>query len=175
MGRATAARLCLAVRSATFGDARETLRRWLASDVAAGRLLPWIPIAFGLGVVLYFTADREPALWAALGACRRAVGRRNPGARATDSRSRCWSVSRAWRQGFATVTLKSARIAHPILQHAAWDVSISGFVEVREERERADRIVVRVHRIEGRLNDAPERVRLSVKRRMAPPVGTFIR
>jgi competence protein ComEC len=76
--------------------------------------------------------------------------------------------------GFAAVTLKSARIAHPILQHAAWDVSISGFVEVREERERADRIVVRVHAIEGRLKDAPERVRLSVKKRMAPPVGTFI-
>ena len=53
--------------------------------------------------------------------------------------------------GFATVTLKSARIAHPILQHTAWNISISGFVEVREERERADRIVVRVHTIEGRL------------------------
>ena len=51
--------------------------------------------------------------------------------------------------GFATVTLKSARVAHPVLQHAAWNVAISGFVEVREERERSDRIVVRVHSIEG--------------------------
>ena len=45
---------------------------------------------------------------------------------------------------------------------------------MREERERSDRIVVRVHTIEGRLKDAPERVRLSVKKRMAPPVGAFI-
>ncbi len=45
---------------------------------------------------------------------------------------------------------------------------------MREERERTDRIVVRVHKIEGRLRDAPERVRLSVKKRMAPPVGAFI-
>ena len=72
------------------------------------------------------------------------------------------------------MTVKSARIAHPILQHTAWNMPLSGFVEVREERERTDRIVVRVHTIEGRLRDAPERVRLSVKKRMAPPVGTFI-
>src|SRR5262245_13759798 len=51
---------------AAFGQAREILRGWLARDVAAGRLLPWIPIAFGFGVVLYFTADHEPALWAPL-------------------------------------------------------------------------------------------------------------
>ena len=67
--------------------------------------------------------------------------------------------------GLAVVTLKSARIAHPILQHAAWNIALSGFVEVREERERTDRIVVRVHSIEGRLKDAPQRVRLSVKKR----------
>ncbi len=73
------------------------------------------------------------------------------------------------------MTSKSARVAHPILQHTAWNVSLAGFVEVREERERSDRIVVRVHTIEGRLKDAPERVRLSVKKRMAPPVGAYHR
>jgi hypothetical protein len=33
--------------------------------VAAGRLLSWFAVAFGAGIVLYFTAEREPALWAA--------------------------------------------------------------------------------------------------------------
>jgi competence protein ComEC len=28
--------------------------------------MPWLPICFGFGIVLYFTADREPTLWAAL-------------------------------------------------------------------------------------------------------------
>ena len=70
--------------------------------------------------------------------------------------------------------MKTARVAHPILQHSAWNVPLSGFIEVREQRERTDRIVVRVHSIEGRLRDAPERVRLSVKKRTAPPVGTFV-
>ena len=40
------------------------IREWLAFDLAPGRLVPWIPIAFGTGVALYFTADTEPALWA---------------------------------------------------------------------------------------------------------------
>src|SRR6187399_1854341 len=42
------------------------IREWLAFDLAPGRLVPWIPIAFGTGVALYFTADTEPALWAGL-------------------------------------------------------------------------------------------------------------
>src|SRR5207302_595572 len=47
--------------------------------------------------------------------------------------------------------------------------------EVAEERERTDRIVLRVHRIEARrMDEAPERVRLSVRKGMAPPVGAFV-
>jgi competence protein ComEC len=147
--------------------------RWLARDVAAGRLLPWIPIAFGFGIVLYFTAEREPALWAALAAFAVLT------AAAIAARARPFGFPllialAAIAAGFATATVKGARVAHPILHHVAWNVAISGFVEVREERERTDRIVVRVHRIEGRLRDAPDRVRLSVRKHTAPPVGAFI-
>jgi competence protein ComEC len=156
-----------------FRNAGDVLRGWLARDVAAGRLMPWLPIAFGFGVVLYFTAEREPSLWAASALAIALVlaaflARRRPvvfplllGVTAVAA-------------GFAAVTAKSARIAHPILQHTAWNIGIAGFVEMREERARSDRIVVRVHTIEGKLNEVPERVRVSVKRRMAPPVGTFV-
>ena len=130
----------------------------------AGRLLPWLPVAFGLGIVIYFTAEREPALWAALALAAVAGGRRDSGARAAGRVPAAARRSPRWRPGFAIVTLKSARIAHPILQHAAWNVAISGFVEVREERERTDRIVVRVHKIEGRLDATrPSACALSVK------------
>ncbi len=156
-----------------LGGAREVLSRWFATDVAAGRLMPWLPICFGLGVVVYFTAHHEPSLWAAFGlagvlALAAVLSRARPIAFPV------LLALAATAAGFATVTWKSARIAHPILQHTAWNIAISGFVEVREERERADRIVVRIHKNEGRLRDAPERVRLSVKKRMAPPVGTFV-
>lgn len=41
----------------------ETLRAWLRAEAGAGRLLPWVPIAFGCGIALYFAADHEPVLW----------------------------------------------------------------------------------------------------------------
>src|ERR671918_688747 len=50
----------------TLGGAREIISRWFATDVAAGRLMPWPPFCFGLGIVIFFTADREPSRWAAL-------------------------------------------------------------------------------------------------------------
>jgi competence protein ComEC len=77
--------------------------------------------------------------------------------------------------GFATATLKSALIAHPILRNSVASVAITGFVEQQEERERTDRIVLRVQTIEGdRLEMKPEPVRVSVRKGMAPPVGAFV-
>jgi hypothetical protein len=34
----------------------------LRGRAGAGRLLPW-SVAFGTGIAVYFTADREPVLW----------------------------------------------------------------------------------------------------------------
>src|SRR5207237_9610600 len=61
--------------------AARRIRDWALADVGPGRLVPWLAVAFGFGIVLYFTADREPALWAAaalfVAACAAAViGRR---------------------------------------------------------------------------------------------------
>src|SRR5689334_1080820 len=43
-------------------EAFAQVRAWAQAEVAPGRLMPWLPIAFGAGIVLYFTAEREPAL-----------------------------------------------------------------------------------------------------------------
>src|SRR5882757_11278845 len=40
------------------------LQGWARAEAGAGRLLPWIPIAFGAGIAFYFTAAREPVAWA---------------------------------------------------------------------------------------------------------------
>ena len=42
----------------------ERLRDWAIAETGPGRLLPWLPVAFGLGIAIYFTAEREPAWWA---------------------------------------------------------------------------------------------------------------
>src|SRR4051812_49165332 len=38
----------------------EKLRTWIRAEAGAGRLLPWVPVAFGAGIAFYFTADHEP-------------------------------------------------------------------------------------------------------------------
>jgi hypothetical protein len=77
--------------------------------------------------------------------------------------------------GFATATLRTEHIAHPVLLFPVSSVTLSGFVEIREERQRSDRIVVHVHTIEGRrLNEAPDRVRLAIRKDTVPAVGSFV-
>ena len=50
--------------------------------------------------------------------------------------------------GFAVATLRTVAVAHNVLNRPLYSVSLSGFVEVREERERSDRFVLRVTRLE---------------------------
>jgi competence protein ComEC len=49
-----------------LGQLRHLVSQWAVAEVAPGRLLPWVPVGFGFGIVLYFAADREPAMWAAV-------------------------------------------------------------------------------------------------------------
>jgi competence protein ComEC len=136
--------------------------------------MPWVPVAFGAGVVLYFSADQEPVWWVAavvVAAALAAAGR----LRASPAGFPVAVGAAAIAAGFATAALKSRLMDHPILLTPAYGVSISGFVEAREERERSDRIVVRVATLEAaRLAGRPERVRLTVRRGTAPDVGAFI-
>jgi competence protein ComEC len=152
----------------------ERLRAWALVDVGPGRLVPWLAIAFGVGIILYFAAEREPQPWAAATLFCATV------AAAILARNRAVAFPltlavAAASAGFLTATAKRAFIAHPVLQTAAWNVEVAGFVEVREERERSDRIVVRVHRMSGKRLDQPlERVRVAVRRGTAPPVTAFV-
>ena len=147
---------------------------WVRSDVAPGRLIPWLPIAFGFGVAVYFAADHEPSLWAgfiatgiALTIC--VLARARPVA---------WPLmigTTAITAGFTFATWKTVRIAHPVLTATAYNVTLTGFVERREERERNDRIVIRVHSMTGaRGNEKLERVRVTLRKGLAPPVASFV-
>lgn len=153
---------------------RRLLSEWVLAEIAPGRLIPWMAVAFGFGILVYFTADREPAWWAASALALVAV------AVAILARRRLVGFPLALgfaaiAAGFATAALRTAYVIHPVLQFPVSTVTLSGFVEIREERKRSDRITVRVHTIEGRrLNKAPERIRLAVRKNTAPAVGSFI-
>ena len=56
------------------------VRDWALVEVGPGRLVPWLAVAFGCGIVVYFAAEREPALWAAIALAGRGCRARRPGA-----------------------------------------------------------------------------------------------
>jgi competence protein ComEC len=149
------------------------LREWIAAEAGAGRLLPWVPVAFGTGIAFYFTADHEPVAWVstatAVGLCLAAYfSRRNKFFAAA-------VMIAAMSAGFAAATLKTARIAHGVLARPMYAVSLSGFVEARDIRERTDRFVLRVTQMDSpRSQTKLERVRLSVRKGTAPEVGSFV-
>lgn len=151
----------------------DTLKSWLHAEAGPGRLLPWVPVAFGTGIALYFAAEREPvasvAAVTAVVLCIAAfLARRHPIFPAV-------VMFAAIASGFATAALKTARVAHGVLARPMFAVTMKGFVETHEERERTDRFVLRVEEMESPRSDVKlERVRLSVKKGTAPAVGSFV-
>ena len=151
----------------------EKLRAWVRAEAGASRLVPWVPVGFGTGIALYFSADHEPVLAVAsvtaIGLCLAAVLLR---------RRKIFPAAvliASLAAGFATATWKTALIAHGVLAKPAYSVSLSGFVEARDIRERTDRFVLRVTKVDGpRLQTRLERVRLSVRKGTAPAVGSFV-
>ncbi len=147
---------------------------WAQAEVAPGRLLPWVPVAFGFGIILYFTADREPAWWAAAAAAMAAMALVF-GLRRSIVGFPLAVGAAAIAIGFAVATLHTVRIGHPVLQTPVASATLSGFVEIREERERSDRVVIRLRSFEAaRVTEKPARVRVAVRKDTAPPVGAFV-
>src|SRR5664279_4140605 len=149
------------------------LREWIRAEAGAGRLLPWVPIAFGTGVAFYFAADHEPVLpvtaVAAAGLCLAAFGLRR------QKMFPLLVMIAAVAAGFATATWKTARLAHGVLARPMYSVSLSGFVEARDIRERTDRFVLRAVSMDSPRSQVKlERVRLSVRKGTAPAVGSFV-
>ena len=126
----------------------------------AGRLLPWVPVAFGTGIAFYFAADHEPVLSVAavvaIALCAVAVLLR---------RQKFFPVAvmiAAVAAGFAIATWKTARVAHGVLARPMFSVSLTGFVETRDIRERTDRFVLRVVTMESARGDDKARTRAAV-------------
>jgi competence protein ComEC len=147
---------------------------WIAAEVAPGRLAPWIAIAFGAGIVVYFTAEREPAVWAAAAIAIGAIAASIALRRHAVGFPAAIGVA-AIATGFAVATIQSARIAHPVLRTTVASAAVEGFVEIREERERSDRVVIRVQKIDmPRGVEAPDRIRVAVRKGTAPSVGSYV-
>src|SRR5262249_27247274 len=96
--------------SRAWSSLRERLQAWVRAEAGAGRLLPWVPIAFGTGIALYFTAAHEPLLWPSV-----AVALALALAAYLLRRSRFFVsavLAAAIAAGFATATFRTAHLAH---------------------------------------------------------------
>ncbi|OQW56984.1 MAG: competence protein ComEC [Proteobacteria bacterium SG_bin9] len=151
----------------------EQLRTFAVAEASQAQLLPWAAIAFGAGIALYFGVSREPvfavvAPLAALLAIVAFLARRR-------NMFPLLLLLAVFAVGFAMATWKTVRVGHTVLTRPLFGVSLKGFVETREERERTDRFILRVVEMTHERNpDKLERVRLSVKKGTAPAVGQFV-
>jgi competence protein ComEC len=138
------------------------LRATLETEAERRRLFLWLPVMMGLGILLYFAADREPALTAPL------VGFAAAGAGALALRKRrlaviaCIALA-ALFAGFTAATWRTATIAAPALDRSRVGI-VTGFVESVEARDAGARLVLLVTGIAG-VEPArqPKRVRVNIR------------
>lgn len=136
------------------------LRRAAETEIERRRVFNWLPVFMGIGVVLYFLADREPGLAAPLAAAMvfsiaALFLRRRRAALAA-----CIATAAVFA-GFAAATWRTASIAAPALarNHVG---KLTGFVEALEQRENGVRIVLLVTAMPGiEPAQRPQRVRVT--------------
>lgn len=105
----------------------------------------WLPVAFGLGILAYFQADREPELWAApLLAMGAAAALWNaPPLRRTLALGILMAAL-----GFAAGTARTLSVATPMIERPGLYV-IKGYVEQLDSTPRRHRLTLRPVSIEG--------------------------
>jgi len=141
----------------------EWLRHGIAEEIEHKRLLPWLAVAFGAGILLGFSADGPPPIWPALlagAACALLACK----ARAHLGRYACLVGAAGLFFGFAAAILRmdgidAAPLARPLV------AKLSGYVEAVEERANGGgRVTLRVVRMD-KLDEAsrPRRVRVTTK------------
>jgi competence protein ComEC len=150
------------------------LRAALLAEADAGRLAPWLAVAFGAGILLYFGAPSEPSIYAP------AVALVVLAWIAWASRERAFAfgltlVLLGIAVGFCVGALRGALVEHSVLARPTGTITLKGFVEARDTIERSDRVVLRVTGRAGyRASEVPDRVRIAFGRGAAPEVGSHV-
>ena len=145
-----------------LADIGRALGAALEAEAERRRLFLWLPVMMGLGILLYFAADREPALAAPL------AGFAAAGAGAFAFRQKrlaviaCIALAAIFA-GFTAATWRTATIAAPMLDRPRIGV-VTGFVESVEARDAGARLVLLVTSIAGvEAGKQPRRVRVNVR------------
>ncbi|GJE79680.1 ComEC/Rec2 family competence protein [Methylorubrum thiocyanatum] len=155
--------------------ARDRLRTGLACETEQRRLFPWLAVAFGAGILVFFTAtDGEPALAAPLMAAGLSLVV-TPVLRARPVALALMLALTAFFLGFAAGVWRVASVAGPVLPRITI-APLAGIVEGLDERESGARLIVRVDSF-GELDaeHRPRRVRVSYRAARTVRPGDAIR
>lgn len=144
-------------------DRREWFSRNISLEIEQRRLFPWIAVFFGIGIVLFFQADGQPALWAPLGAfvfcgaAAIALRRNLPAFTVTIALGALFA-------GFSAGMIRSRNVAAPALTRIVI-TPVTGFIEAVEDREEGKRLLLRIVEMKGVAEaERPRRVRVSVRK-----------
>jgi competence protein ComEC len=164
------------------------LRACASEEAGQRRLFLWLPVFFGAGILLYFSASREPLWWAPASALflmlvlSGALARNGAqsGARA------CLALAFLFA-GFLTACLKTGWVAAPLIQRMMI-AKTTAYVETIELRATGARLVMRPHAIAGlSKSQLPRKIRMTMRwrpqfaagatitatlRRLPPPVAS---
>ncbi len=146
-----------------LGAARLGLAAAFEREIDAGRGFLWLPVAFGVGILVYFALPAEP--WApALGAAAAALIVATWRARFRVVAFRVLIVAACVVCGMLAAKLRTDGVAAPVMAREA-TVTVSGWIAAREEAARGGaRILLRVHDMSGQRSGAtPRLVRVTVR------------
>jgi competence protein ComEC len=152
---------------------RAQLAAALDLEWAHRRFFLWLPVAMGIGVLLYFAADEEPSLWAPL------LGFAVFSGLAFVARHRiipfCAMVAcSAVMAGFLSMTWRTTLMDAPKLERPLIGL-VSGHVESLDLRRQGARLLIRVGSVEGLAPEkTPRYVRVTTRWRPTASAGDFI-
>ena len=115
-----------------------------ALEAESDRLSLWIPVLFGSGILAYFALSEEPRLLTAAALIMAAAGLILAG-RGTGLGLIIGGAALALAAGFANAKLHTEMARAPLLAKEMRGVTVKGFVELYERRDKAKaRITLRV-------------------------------
>lgn len=159
----------------SLAPVRAALDRWIERERLERRPALWLAPAFGLGVLAYFAADREPSLAAPILAALAAFALAWKAARGPSARALGAALAAAlFFAGFSAAALRTRTVAAPVLDHIRV-AKVAGFVETVDDRGAGGRLLIRVASIEGVAPEAtPQRVRVTTRKRASVEAGASI-
>ena len=149
-------------------DWRKSVTGMVALEEERRRWFNWIPVCMGLGVLAWFMADREPALWAPmLGWLICSVAAFF--ARTRLAAFRVLAALAAVFLGFSAAVWRTENIRAPVLERVQI-LPVSGFVESVEVRPAGSRLVLIVTSMDTIAADKrPTRIRITTPGKTVKP------